>query len=302
MIEKIEDIKRIELSQFKFPVNVYLIDDLLIDTGFPRTAKKLLSYLKNKKINKIVNTHGHMDHTGGNSLLQGYFRCRIYHYPAKRSYTVVEKLLFGNLKNFTSETPPEKINTDNYSFEILYTPGHSDDHITLFEKKKRYIFSGDLVLHGEAREVSPEKINTDNYSFEILYTPGHSDDHITLFEKKKRYIFSGDLVLHGEAREVSRDVKIYRAIESLKKLRTLKPEKIFPGHGEIFYGYEVLDEKIGYLEDLGERILRLYEGGKSVKEIVKIVFGGERFPYFFIKGYFSCENLVRSYIKDPKSL
>ena len=49
MIEKIEDIKRIELSQFKFPVNVYLIDDLLIDTGFPRTAKKLLSYLKNKK-------------------------------------------------------------------------------------------------------------------------------------------------------------------------------------------------------------------------------------------------------------
>jgi len=253
MIEKIEDIKRIELSQFKFPVNVYLIDDLLIDTGFPRTAKKLLSYLKNKKINKIVNTHGHMDHTGGNSLLQGYFRCRIYHYPAKRSYTVVEKLLFGKLKNFTSETPPEKINTENHSFEILYTPGHSDDHITLFEKKKRYIFSGDLVLHGEAREVS-------------------------------------------------RDVKIYRAIESLKKLRTLKPEKIFPGHGEIFYGYEVLDEKIGYLEDLGERILRLYEGGKSVKEIVKIVFGGERFPYFFIKSYFSCENLVRSYIKDPKSL
>ena len=247
MIEKIEDVIKIEVSKFRFSANIYLTDDILIDTGFPRTAGKLLNYLKNKKVSKIVNTHGHIDHIGGNSVIQKYFRCKIYLYPIERKYTTLERIIFGAPEEFSSENVPEKIKTEKHSFNVLYTPGHSKDHITLFENKERLAFSGDLVLHGEAREVSNE-------------------------------------------------VEIYRAIDSLKKLKSLKPEKIFPGHGDVFYGYEVLDEKINYLENLGEKIIKLHEEGKNIKEIVKIIFGGERFPYIFIKNYFSAENLVRSYL------
>jgi len=46
-----------------------------------------------------------------------------------------------------------------------------------------------------------------------------------------------------------------------------------------------------------EKILKLYEQRKNIKEIVKIIFGGERFPYIFIKNYFSAGNLVNSYLK-----
>ncbi|MCD6466833.1 MAG: MBL fold metallo-hydrolase, partial [Methanomicrobia archaeon] len=70
MIEKIEDVIKIEVSKFRFSANIYLIDDTLIDTGFPRTAGKLLDCLKDKKISKIVNTHGHIDHIGGNGIIQ----------------------------------------------------------------------------------------------------------------------------------------------------------------------------------------------------------------------------------------
>ncbi len=248
MIEKIDDITKVEVSKFGFSANVYVIEDILIDTGFPRTTGKLLNYLKDKKISRIINTHGHIDHIGGNSLIQNYFKSKIYLYPIEREYRILEKIILGTPEKFFSENVPEEIKTEKHSFEVLYTPGHSKDHITLFENKEKLAFSGDLVLHGKAREISHE-------------------------------------------------VEIYRAIDSLKKLRELKPEKIFPGHGDIFYGCEVLDEKINYLEDLGEKILKLYEHGKNIKEIVKIVFGGERFPYMIIKNYFSAENLVNSYLK-----
>lgn len=248
MIERIGDIARIELPHFMLPTNVYLVDDLLIDTGFPRGAKRVLSHA-GEGVHRIVNTHGHIDHIGGNSLLQNHFHCEIFLRPMEREYTTLEKILFGRPKKFSSQPPPERVETENYTFHVIDTPGHCEDHITLFEPTKKIAFSGDLVLHGEAREVSQE-------------------------------------------------VEIYKAINSLKKLRELKPKEIFPGHGDIFYGTEIIDEKIAYLEELGEKILTLHEEGKNVKEIVKRIFGGERVPYIFIKSYFSAENLVRSYTSN----
>ncbi|MEA1994306.1 MAG: MBL fold metallo-hydrolase [Euryarchaeota archaeon] len=249
MIKTIDGVTKITLPHFMLPTNVYLIDNLLIDTGFPRAAKKILEHVKDKKITRIINTHGHIDHIGGNSLLQNYFHCDIFLQPMEREYTLLEKLLFGRPKTFSSIPPLTTLETDNYTFHVIDTPGHCKDHITLFKPAKKLAFSGDLVLHGEAREVSKE-------------------------------------------------VEVYRAIDSLKTLRKLKPKRIFPGHGDVFYGYEVLDEKIAYLEDLGEKILDLHKEGKTVKEIAKVVFDGESFPYTLTKNYFSAENLVRSYIGD----
>ena len=41
---------------------------------------------------------------------------------------------------------PSLIETNNFRFEILHTPGHSADHICLFEKEKKWLFSGDLYV------------------------------------------------------------------------------------------------------------------------------------------------------------
>ncbi len=251
MIEQIDDITKITLPYFMLPTNVYLVDDLLIDTGFPRGAKKALNQVQKRKITSIVNTHGHIDHIGGNGLLQEYFHCNIFLPAREQEFTTLEKILFGRPKKFSSRNPPNTIETENHTFHVIDTPGHASDHITLFESHKKLAFSGDLVLHGEAREVS-------------------------------------------------REVEIYKAIESLKRLRALNPKMIFPGHGAVFHDPAILNKKITYLEELGDRIIALYNEGKSPQEIVQIVFDGEQFPYMFIKDYFSAENLVRAYInKSP---
>ena len=46
----------------------------------------------------------------------------------------------------------EKINTDFFNFEVLWTPGHSPGHICLYERAKKILISGDHILS----EITPE--------------------------------------------------------------------------------------------------------------------------------------------------
>ena len=43
------------------------------------------------------------------------------------------------------------LRTPRYSFEILPTPGHSDDHVCLVEPTERWVFGGDLFVHERVR-------------------------------------------------------------------------------------------------------------------------------------------------------
>jgi glyoxylase-like metal-dependent hydrolase (beta-lactamase superfamily II) len=40
----------------------------------------------------------------------------------------------------------QEVETPHYSFEVVPTPGHSEDHLCLFERKNRWLFTGDLYL------------------------------------------------------------------------------------------------------------------------------------------------------------
>lgn len=46
----------------------------------------------------------------------------------------------------------ERINTDFFNFEVLWTPGHSPGHICLYERAKKILISGDHILS----EITPE--------------------------------------------------------------------------------------------------------------------------------------------------
>ena len=51
-------------------VHAFLLEDTLIDTGTGFAGVELLSAMKDKKINRIINTHYHEDHIGNNHLIQ----------------------------------------------------------------------------------------------------------------------------------------------------------------------------------------------------------------------------------------
>ncbi|MDP3097187.1 MAG: MBL fold metallo-hydrolase, partial [Syntrophales bacterium] len=59
-------------------VAAYLVDGLLIDTGCSFTADELAAFLDGRPVRKVVNTHFHEDHIGGNLALQEKFGVEIF--------------------------------------------------------------------------------------------------------------------------------------------------------------------------------------------------------------------------------
>jgi len=88
MIEttRFEDVTQIRMSREIGGVSVYwvasyLIDGLLIDTGCSHTADELNVFLYRMNVERIVNTHFHEDHVGGNSIIGATHKASIYAHP-----------------------------------------------------------------------------------------------------------------------------------------------------------------------------------------------------------------------------
>jgi glyoxylase-like metal-dependent hydrolase (beta-lactamase superfamily II) len=136
-----------------YPVYAFLVGDMLIDTGTNRAGKEFLLALKGRKIGKIVNTHHHEDHIGNNADIQNLFGVPIYAHPSALPY--LENPCLNNLRLYQRmvwDWPEkskgtaigERIDAGDYHFEIIYSPGHTDDHICLYEPYKKWLFTGDL--------------------------------------------------------------------------------------------------------------------------------------------------------------
>jgi len=75
----------------------------------------------------------------------------------------------------------------------------------------------------------------------LLATPGHADDAICLYHREARFLITGDMVrnfLGGEWNPLLADREQYRRSQDL--LRTLQVETIFPGHGPLVEGPELI--------------------------------------------------------------
>lgn len=143
----------------------YWVDGLLIDTG-PRCAvSELLKILSQVPVNQIVVTHGHEDNIGGLEDVHARFP----HAPIYASYRAINviqeptllrlqlyrRLVWGVPKALKQvralDDVDNTLRTSSYTFRVIETPGHSRDHISLFEPTQRWVFSGDAFIGGMER-------------------------------------------------------------------------------------------------------------------------------------------------------
>jgi glyoxylase-like metal-dependent hydrolase (beta-lactamase superfamily II) len=140
-----------------FTVEAYLVDGLLIDTGPPATAAEMVSWCRYQDISQVVNTHHHEDHAGGDSMLQHMLGVPIAA-PAKALPVLSDapplqfyrRLVWGQPTGVGAEPLGDVVETSRYRFRVVSTPGHSPDHICLFEPRRGWLFSGDLFIHERA--------------------------------------------------------------------------------------------------------------------------------------------------------
>jgi glyoxylase-like metal-dependent hydrolase (beta-lactamase superfamily II) len=108
----------------------------VVDSSF--NAGEIIRILKteNLKLQYIVNTHGHSDHTVGNEELRSMFGAK----------TVVHKLSRVNADIAVDDG--DVVRVGNVSIKVIYTPGHTPDSICLLVDNKK-LLTGDTLFVGE---------------------------------------------------------------------------------------------------------------------------------------------------------
>lgn len=133
-------------------VYVFEVDGLLIDTGPRSIFNQFKPIFKTLPIEQIALTHVHEDHSG-NAHWWSKRNIPIYINEKSLAYTgengkhpLYRRIYWGPRKPFNAKPIPNELKTENYRFQVINTPGHSDDHISLYEESQGWLFTGDLYI------------------------------------------------------------------------------------------------------------------------------------------------------------
>lgn len=158
------NIEIIKVGNLRCNCYILSINDkvLIIDPG--DDFKKIDKVINNRNVIGIIITHYHFDHIGALNDLANKYNTKVYD-----RYNLSE----GNNK------------IDIFSFNVIYTPGHKEDLITIYFQKEKIMFCGDFIFKdsigrydldgGNIKDMinSIEKIK--KYDRYITIYPGHGE-------------------------------------------------------------------------------------------------------------------------------
>ena len=142
------DLARTIARRGRYWTTAYLVDGLLIDSGCAHSASELTECLLGKPLTHLLNTHIHEDHIGANGPLQREhtdleirahpLTLEILEDPRRQELQPYRRLMWGWPEPSSGKQvlDGEMIRTENFSFQVIYTPGHSPDHICLYEPEQ----------------------------------------------------------------------------------------------------------------------------------------------------------------------
>ena len=152
-----DDLQQVELHNMmagqNLRVSIFYLDGMVIDTGPSKKIDTVFPFIQSWNAEKIVCTHHHEDHTGGAYYIAKKLNIPIYMHPLgvkickeKAHMPLYRKIYWGNRLPFTALPLEDTFQTKQYTWDVLHTPGHADDHIALYNREKKWMFGGDLYV------------------------------------------------------------------------------------------------------------------------------------------------------------
>ena len=235
-------------------INLYAVGSrpiTLIDTGLK--AQGSLAYLQGQlrkkdmdldDIERIIITHGHMDHfglaAGIREVVKHPIECFIHDEDRWQisSENFLKEMWSDEATNLMAMAgmPPQDMEKVRKRFSGFKELGDPLDNVTVLE-------NGDEVVG-------------DGYHLKVIHTPGHTPGSCCFYETRQRILFSGDTIIKhitpnpliAIKRDRLRDTG-YKSLKaysrSLDNLAELDIQYVFPGHGE-------------YIRDL-PRVISMYK-------------------------------------------
>jgi glyoxylase-like metal-dependent hydrolase (beta-lactamase superfamily II) len=145
-------------------VSLYVVNGFLIDSGPPAVVDELAAWLERNPVHLVFNTHHHEDHAGGDKLLGSEFGLRILANPSTVELVsdlppvhLYRRAVWGTPETAVIEAVDGEIEVGGLVFEQIPTPGHSPDHVSLFERRHGWLFGGDIFIHERVRYLRPDE-------------------------------------------------------------------------------------------------------------------------------------------------
>lgn len=112
------------------------LEAAVVDSSF--NSSEIIKVLRAEKfcLKYIINTHGHSDHTAGNTELASIFGAKLVAYK-------LSKLPFD-----VAVDDGDVLTVGGVSIKVIYTPGHTVDSICLLVDNKK-LLTGDTLFVGE---------------------------------------------------------------------------------------------------------------------------------------------------------
>jgi glyoxylase-like metal-dependent hydrolase (beta-lactamase superfamily II) len=149
----------------------------VVDTGFSAHAEQTLALIDHalggERLGRIVNTHLHSDHCGGNDALQR--RGGVETWIPSPSVAAVERwdeealsyrLTGQPCPRFIADralVPGECIALGKTGWQIHAAPGHDMDAVMLFEPQTRTLIAGDALWEQRLAIIFPELVGEDGF-------------------------------------------------------------------------------------------------------------------------------------------
>ena len=129
----------------------------IVDPGGDPKRILNLAAKQGVKVDKIILTHGHLDHVGGTQVVADKLNVPVIG-PEKEDLFWLEQLeaqsqRFG-LPATGSFSPTrwleegEILAVGNIKLEVLHIPGHTPGHIALYDRQSKQIIVGDILFNG----------------------------------------------------------------------------------------------------------------------------------------------------------
>ncbi|RZL68000.1 MAG: MBL fold metallo-hydrolase [Variovorax sp.] len=179
-------------------------DTALVDTGYVTHAAQTLALVENalgqRSLDRVLNTHLHSDHCGGNAALQARYPALCTEIPPGDAEAVAEWNENALSYAATGQSCPQ------FRFDKLLEPGSE-------------------CLLGDA-------------AWEVHAAPGHDPHSVILFEPFTRTLISADALWEngfGVAfPELAGEPSFGELAATLDLIDALRPALVIPGHGRIF--------------------------------------------------------------------
>jgi hydroxyacylglutathione hydrolase len=176
-------------------------EKVLIDTGYIGDFKETRRFIQDlgvdlREVDRIVSTHSHCDHIGGNKRIQDLSGCKIAMHR-------IDKFFIDSRNDWATWWRYYDQEAEFFRVDISLEEGDC-------------VFLGDLKL-------------------EVIHTPGHGGGMIALYSPKEGFLISSDALWDGDLGvltvRVEGSIAPILALDSLEKLSKLDVDRIYPGHG-----------------------------------------------------------------------